>query len=175
MDIVIVKMGAVVMNNNTDIWNSVYKRNKELDDIFFSKYTDENKMFEKNCIEFLVELGEFVNETKCFKYWTVKKSNYDKILEELADTFTILMYFYNVLNIDISYSNLNESRDILEVINETYYFGTKLYKKLDKLLLQNIFANLLIISKILNISEEEIIGAITKKQNIIEERLNSDY
>ena len=44
----------------------IYIRNKELDHIFMSKYEKTETMyFEKNCIEFLVEFGEFVNETKC--------------------------------------------------------------------------------------------------------------
>jgi len=156
-------------------WKLVYQRNKELDDIFFSKYIDEKYMFEKNCIEFLVELGEFINETKCFKYWSIKKPKYDEMLEELADVFTMLMYFYNILNIDITYSDINQNENLLELINETYYLSTKLYKELNKDLLENIFTKLLNISKLLDIKEEEIIKAITKKQNIVQERLNAEY
>ena len=157
-------------------WQLVYKRNKELDNIFFEKYLEEKEMFEKNCIEFLVELGEFTNETKCFKYWSIKEPKYDAMLEELADVFTMLMYFYNILNLDITQPNIiNKNQNLLELINETYYLGTKLYKELSKELLDRIFISLLKIAELLGIKEDEIIDAITKKQNIIEERLNTDY
>jgi len=37
----------------------VYENNKKLDNIFFEKYGDTEEIFRKNCIELLVELGEF--------------------------------------------------------------------------------------------------------------------
>ena len=136
---------------------------------------DDKLMYEKNCIEFLTELGEFVNETKCFKYWTIKKPKWEAMLEELADCFTMLMYFYNILNIDIEISNKKSDLNILEIINETYILGTQLYNNLSKKLVNNIFLNLLLISDKLNIKETEIIEAIRKKQVVIEERLNTNY
>ena len=159
------------MNN----WNTVYSVNKKLDDICIEKYQEDKLMYEKNCIEFLSELGEFVNETKCFKYWTIKKPKREEMLEELADCFTMLMYFYNVLNMDIEIPNKKSDLNILEIINETYILGTKLYNNLSEELVNNIFSNLLLISDKLNIKETEIIEAITKKQTIIEERLNTNY
>ena len=156
-------------------FKKVYLRNKQLDDIFFSKYTNETKMFEKNCIEFLVELSEFINETKCFKYLSIKKPQHHLVLEELADTFTMLMYFYNISNIDIdTFQITNFDEDLLQIINETYYLGTKLYNELSKELLDKIFVNLLKISKLLNIEEKEIIEAIKQKHSIIEKRLKDD-
>lgn len=144
--------------------------------MFLKKYVDEKQMFEKNCIEFLVELGEFVNETKCFKYWSIKKPNYDELLEELADVFGMLLYFYDILDIEVSYSDIgNNDKSLLELINETYYLGTKLYKELNKNLLEKIFGNLLSIANLLKITEKEIITVLIKKQNIVEERLNMDY
>ena len=135
------------MNN----WNTVYSVNKKLDDIFIEKYQEDKLMYEKNCIEFLSELGEFVNET------------------------TMLMYFYNILNIDIEIPNKKSDLNILEIINETYILGTKLYNNLSEELVNNIFSNLLLISDKLNIKEVEIIDAIARKQIIIEERLNTNY
>lgn len=156
-------------------FQDVYKRNKQLDDIFFSKYESENSMYEKNCIEFLVEFGEFLNETKCFKYWSIKKPQRDKVLEELADVFTMLLYFYNVANLDIDDIDVvSTNSDALELINETYSLGTELYKKLSKELLDKIFMNLLTIAKNLDIDEKDIIEAIDKKHHIIEERLNNE-
>lgn len=56
------------------VWYEIYAENKRLDEIFINRYKESDPEFvRKNGIEFLVELGEFVNETKCFKYWTIKK------------------------------------------------------------------------------------------------------
>lgn len=165
-------MNVVIVMNN---WNNIYNINKKLDNIFLEKYKEDKLMYEKNCIEFLTELGEFVNETKCFKYWTIKKPKREEMLEELADCFTMLMYFYNILNIDIEIFNRKSDLNILEIINETYMLGSQLYNNLSKELVNNIFSNLLLIADKLNIKENEIIESITKKQKIIEERLNTNY
>lgn len=42
------------------------------------------KLCEKNGIELLVEIRKFINETKFFKYWSIKKSNKEKMLDELT-------------------------------------------------------------------------------------------
>ena len=80
----------------------IYKRNKELDHIFMEKYEKKEPMyFEKNCIEFLVEFGEFVNETKCFKYWSIKEPNKELLLEEYADCLSMLLCIFNYYDIKV--------------------------------------------------------------------------
>src|SRR5574344_480705 len=160
---------------NLELWKKVYKRNVELDDIFFQKYENESKMYEKNCVEFMVEFGEFLNETKCFKYWSIKGPKLDELLEEFADVFTMLLYFYNESNSELSVINVDKNDDLYYLINEVYYLGTRLQRTVTKELLDNIFSKLLSIANILKIEEIEIIEAINKKHIIIEERLNSEY
>lgn len=157
-------------------WYEVYEKNKSIDNMFIKRYANDKQIYEKNCIEFLVELGEFINKTKCFKFWSIKSPKRDDMLEELADVFTMLMYFYNISNSSINFINkTNTNITIFELINETYYLGTKLYKDLNQELLNNIFVNLLTISKMIGIEENEIIDAIKKKHIIVEERLNIEY
>ena len=80
----------------------IYERNKDLDHIFMAKYEKNEPMyFEKNCIDFLVEFGEFVNETKCFKYWSIKEPKMDDVYEEFADCITMILTMYYVLNLEI--------------------------------------------------------------------------
>ena len=78
-------------------WQEIYAENKKLDVIFEATYQDVADYYAKNCIEFLVELGEFVNESKVFKYWTKKVANHDKMLEEFADTITMTLLFLDYL------------------------------------------------------------------------------
>ncbi len=164
---------GVIMNKN---WNRIYKNNIRLDNIFIEKYKDTTDYYKKNSIEFLVELGEFVNETKCFKYWTVKTPDMEKVLDEFADAITMILYFFNVLKLDLDdIQEHYDSNNILDVINNTYLLGTNLISNCDEKLVRQILGNLIHISKLLNIKEDEIINAIDKKHKIIESRLNSEY
>lgn len=157
-------------------WNEVYDTNKQLDKIFCQKYGNTKEIYTKNCIELLVELGEFVNETRVFKYWSVKKIDYDKMLEEYADVLTMCLYFYREFGISIENSYFHiESDNILEVINYLYQKMTLLIDSNDKALIKDIFYNVLYVGELLNLKEEDILMAIKKKQEIIKKRLNSDY
>lgn len=155
----------------------IYERNKELDHIFMKKYEAQEPLyFEKNCIEFLVEFGEFVNETKCFKYWTIKKPKMEDVYEELADCITMILTMHYVLKMDIT--NLKEhhkSTNVLEVINHIYGQGSKLMTKLNEDLVKDILANLFYLAELLELDKEEIYRVLTYKQDKVEERLNSDY
>lgn len=152
-------------------WNTIYEENKKLDAIYDEKY---GETFKQNTIELLVELGEFINETKCFKYWTIKKPIKEKVLDEFADCITMTLYFYNYLNLDLEVLEIKD-KELLEIINETFNLSTKIMNNLNKELIINIFSNLLYIIKQLGYDEEEILDAIDKKEKIVMERLNSDY
>lgn len=155
----------------------IYERNKELDHIFMKKYEAQEPLyFEKNCIEFLVEFGEFVNETKCFKYWTIKKPKMEDVYEELADCITMILTMYYVLKIDITdLKEHHKSTNVLEVINHIYSEGSKLMTKLNEDLVKDILANLFYLAELLELDKEEIYRVLTYKQDKVEERLNSDY
>lgn len=157
-------------------WNKIYKRNKELDYVFHQKYGNDVVVYQKNCIEFLVELGEFVNETKVFKYWSIKRPNIDKMLSEYADVITMCLYFYREFMVEIDDRYLHiKSDSILEVINYLYGKISLLINNQDKELIKNIFYNILYLGELLKLNEDEVLNAIEKKHQIIEERLNSDY
>lgn len=156
----------------------IYKRNKELDEVFISKYENKEPYYlEKNCLAFLIELGEFVNETKCFKYWTVKKPKRESVLEEYADCITMILTLFSTLNMDLKLDleKHYDSDNVLFVINYLYQQGSKLMTKISEELLRDIMVNLLYVAELLDFEEEEIIEALHKKQAIIEERLNSEY
>lgn len=157
-------------------WNKLYENNKRLDEIFINKYQNDKKLFEKNAIELMVEIGEFVNETKIFKYWTIKEPNKEKILEEYADVITMILSFYGIYNLDIkkTYPQIREN-DILKLIMELFHKGYLFYQQNNKEVLEEIFYYTLHIGALLKFKETEIIEAIDNKQKIIKERLNSDY
>ena len=155
-------------------WNERYINNQKLDKMFQEKYCTEHKLYEKNVIEFLVELGEFVNETKVFKYWTIKKPDKEKMLEEYADTITMCLTFMREFNEEIDDSYLHiETNDKLEVINYLYSRITLLMKREN--VIKDIFYNLLYLGNLFEFKEEEVLDAINNKHKIIKNRLESDY
>ena len=159
---------------NLEKWNEIYLNNKRLDKIFYEKYKNDNELYRKNVIELLVELGEFVNETKIFKYWTIKEPEKNKVLEEYADVITMSLTFMSEFNLELDNQYLHiESNDKLELINYLYSKITLLMKKEN--VIKDIFGNLLYLGELLNFNEEEILEAIETKHKIIKERLESDY
>ena len=157
-------------------WNKIYQTNIELDGIFYKKYGNDKDIYKKNCLEILVELGEFINETKVFKYWSCKKPYKDKMLDEYADVITMCLYFYREFGLEIDNRYLHlETKSIIELMNYLYHQMSLLMENNNSELIQDIFYNVLYMGELLNISEEEIIDAINKKHQIIKERLESDY
>ncbi len=100
----------------------------------------------------------------------------EKVLDEFADCITILLTFFNYLDLDLeNMGNPYESDNILDVINDTYRLGTELLDNYNEGLVKTIFSNLMHISRLLHIKEEDVIDATFKKLKIVEERLNSNY
>ena len=154
-------------------WENYYQKNKKLDEEFNSKYQEnEPEFYEKNCIELLVEIGEFINETKYFKYWSIKSPNKEKMLEELADCLNMIFYFYGLLNIKITdFANTKIIKNRLNQINHIYYLSTNLFNNLNAQDIKNIFINLLDFAYYLGIKEEEILEKLEEKHQIIYNRL----
>jgi len=73
----------------TDIW----LLQKELDDKILQAYNlTKDQVYKKRKLALLVEIAEFSNEVKAFKYWSYKKmSNKDIRLEEFSDILHFLI------------------------------------------------------------------------------------
>lgn len=160
---------------NPSEYKRIYENNKRLDVTFIERYAKIENYYEYNCIEMLVELGEFINETKCFKFWSIKGPNKEKMLEEYADCITMVLVFFNLFDLEIedNYSHI-ESTNICDIINHLFFLSTTLIKKEEKVV-EDLFGNLLYLGELFGFKEKDIIEAIDKKHKIIEERLNTDY
>ena len=161
------------------VYNDIYDKNKKLDDIFMNKYiNNESKFYEKNCLELIVELCELANESKCFKYWTVKKPDKNLVLEEFADCLLMVLYMFNTYNVDsVSTVDVDNACDILEEFNILIRMCTNLMDRnnIHEMFLKEIFTRLMHIGRLLELSDDEIIETCYKKIKKNEERLNSDY
>lgn len=71
----------------------------------------------KRVLALLVEIGELANETRCFKYWSLKGSSEKEVLlEELSDT----VHFIVSLGID-----LNDESESMEFIERSEDLSTQ--------------------------------------------------
>jgi dimeric dUTPase (all-alpha-NTP-PPase superfamily) len=71
----------------------------ELDSFIMQNKTIDNKtLLSKRILACIVELGEYANETKCFKYWSDKKASDKEIrLEEFID---VLHFIFSIANLE---------------------------------------------------------------------------
>ena len=157
-------------------FKKILKVNQELDKVFDEKYSSDENYYNKNCIALLVELAEFINETKCFKYWSIKKPNMDNVLEEYADCITMGLSFFTHLNVKFEdIPNHSDIDDIFILVNEIFKDATNMMDNGNSDLIKKIFSNLLYLGELLNLNKQDIYDACYKKMRIIDERLNSDY
>lgn len=65
----------------------LFKMQKALDSHIESQHgLEDEELFDRKVLALLVEIGELANETRCFKFWSVKPaSEKDVILEEFVD------------------------------------------------------------------------------------------
>jgi dimeric dUTPase (all-alpha-NTP-PPase superfamily) len=89
---------------------------RELDErIFTTHQTNRENTRLDRTLALCVELSEFVNETRCFKYWSHKPaSELAILLEEYADG----LHFLNSLCIDLDYSPIIESSPSSSTLSE---------------------------------------------------------
>ena len=160
-------------------FNEYYQRNKQLDKMYEERYGDTvSNVYEKNCLELIVEICEFANESKCFKYWSIKNPNRVLLLEEYADCLSMLFCIFNNHDIDsVSLLDIELNDDIVLVFNELIRMCTCLMDKnnVNKEILLKIFTYLLHIGNLLEISNDELLDACYMKLGKNIDRLNSNY
>jgi dimeric dUTPase (all-alpha-NTP-PPase superfamily) len=68
-------------------YQQLFKMQKELDrHIETNHQLQDVDLFERKVLALLVELGELANETRCFKFWSLKPSSpQETVLEEFVD------------------------------------------------------------------------------------------
>lgn len=154
----------------------IYEMNKALDKIYLERYSNVEELMDKNILSLLVEIGELANETKCFKYWSIKVGKKDEILEELADVLLMTLCFCNYLDVDItkSYNDL-KMRTATEQFLDLYRLVSDFKENYTSEQILIIFGKVMTLGYSLGYNEEEIVKACHKKINKNIERLNSNY
>jgi len=134
-------------------------------------------LLRKKILSLQVELGELANETRCFKFWSIKDpSKNDVILEEYVDCLHFILSigleknFENItlntkcITFELSEQFLNLYINITDFINSSSFDNYS-----------NIFENFLCLGENLGFSKKDIENAYLYKNNINHERQDNGY
>lgn len=104
------------MNLEGNWLEKLFDMQNELDS-FIECNIDYSATVEENINAFLVELGEFLNEVKAFKYWSTKSMDKGKAYEEFVDGLHFLLSLGNKMWEDNDFTNLYNKLNRLNDLN----------------------------------------------------------
>lgn len=160
-------------------FKKLFALQKGLDEeIFLTHKVDYTSTFDKRVLALLVELGEFANETRCFKFWSFKTpSSKDVILDEYADA----IHFFLSLGLAIGLEDFapidveSKEKDLTESLIKTYSLVGEFSKKKDVDSFSIAFSYFLKIPSILNYTDNEVEEAYLKKLDVNHHRQETGY
>ncbi|WP_338980452.1 dUTP diphosphatase [Spiroplasma endosymbiont of Lasioglossum malachurum] len=165
---------------NSKQFLTIIQLQNELDKkIIINRGVSDIKTLNSRFLALLVELGEFANEQRCFKYWSSKSSSEKSVmLEEYIDSLHFILSIGNSLNIDFqnfSFSEKTNYQDLNLAFIDLFAFVTTLFKSKssnDFFELLNIYFT---IGKKCNFNSEEIISCYIYKNEINHLRQSQNY
>ena len=147
-----------------------------LDELFFlqavldkeiadNHHVDYETTFTRRVLALLVELGEFANETRCFKYWSYKPSSAKEIiLDEYADGLHFLLSLGVMMGVSQYTHHFHvREKDLTEAILIVYKDVVELKENFDPEHYAKAFADYLNIIPLFDYSSEEVINAYKAK------------
>ncbi|NNU83251.1 dUTPase [Geobacillus sp. BMUD] len=159
-------------------WPSLYRLQRALDERIETEHGLEHEdLFDRKMLAFLVELGELANETRCFKFWSVKPpAPMERVLEEYVDGLHFLLslglecgFFYEKREIP-SVERLPVEQ-FLAVFRHADRFGeTKAPEDYDAL-----FTEYWRLGVTLGFSSEAVAAAYRRKNEVNHQRQNERY
>jgi dimeric dUTPase (all-alpha-NTP-PPase superfamily) len=164
---------------NMDL-QKLYSMQRQLDEHIETQHGLQGEnLVEKKMLALLVEIGELANETRCFKFWSLKPSApIEKVLEEYVDG----LHFILSLGIELNfvhavnkmkkemenYSLVEQFLRVFQAVNEFQQEKTfDSYKHL--------FTTYLQLGDCLGFTSEQIEQAYMMKNEVNHERQNQNY
>ncbi|MEH7491335.1 dUTP diphosphatase [Neobacillus niacini] len=158
----------------------LFRMQRGLDQHIEEKHGLQNEdLFERKVLALLVELGELANETRCFKFWSIKPSSEKSVvLEEYVDG----IHFILSLGIECGFQNLDYALDMEpSKLNTTEQF-LLIYQGVNKfndsrqdLDFKTLLQSYLQLGTLLGISYEEMEKAYFTKNEVNYQRQQNNY
>lgn len=108
----------------------LFRMQQALDQHIEEKHELQNEdLFTRKVLALLVELGELANETRCFKFWSIKPSSEKNVvLEEFVDG----IHFILSLGIECGFENLEHTLDSQPPAKSTTEQFLSIYEKINQ-------------------------------------------
>lgn len=152
---------------------------KELDNKICKKHNiNSDETVTSRILAFLVEVGELANETRCFKYWSIKEASpKNVIIEEYSDGIHFLVSLSNYFELDIEFNLIIDETmfDLTSQFIRLYECATTFANNLSKSSLLNLWEVYLILGHLLGFDQNEIIDAYLKKNKTNHNRQENNY
>lgn len=158
----------------------MFQMQKKLDDRIKKEHNLQgHNLTVKKIVAFQVELGELANETRCFKYWSLKQPSAPEIiLEEYVDG----IHFLLSIGLDLSISPLKLEVEVLEEKRELtnqfatiYTLSSELSKTCTEQEYISLFHEYFILGTLLGFTDSEIEKAYIGKNEVNHQRQNDGY
>lgn len=158
----------------------LFQMQKALDSHIEEKHQlQDEDLFHRKILALLVELGELANETRCFKFWSVKPSSpKDVILEEFVDGVHFILSLGIECGFDQKGMELKAAQPECSVTEQflRVYEGVTIFQKTksfeDYL---RLFEAYLQLAVLLGISYEEMEQAYFSKNEVNYQRQQNNY
>lgn len=158
----------------------LFQMQKTLDSHIEEKHgLQDEDLFTRKVLALLVEVGELANETRCFKFWSIKPASpKNVVLEEFVDGIHFLLSLGIVCGFDDKEFSLEQGRagenlteQFLKVYETISIFKSS--KSFEDFL--NLFKAYMALAALLSISDEEIQQAYFQKNEVNYQRQQNNY
>jgi dimeric dUTPase (all-alpha-NTP-PPase superfamily) len=158
----------------------LFRMQRGLDQHIEEKHGLKNEdLFDRKVLALLVELGELANETRCFKFWSIKPSSEKSVvLEEYVDG----IHFILSLGIECGFQNLDYTLDIGPSAASTTEQFLLIYQLVNKFRdtksesdFKTLLQSYLQLGTLLGISYEEMEKAYFTKNEVNYQRQQNNY
>ncbi|WP_440896067.1 dUTP diphosphatase [Amphibacillus sp. Q70] len=159
-------------------WKPLFEMQQQLDQYIQSNHqVTSDQLFERKILALFVELGELANETRCFKFWSVKEpSPREVILEEYVDG----IHFILSLGLDAEFQ-LDEVKhqpytgDLTGLFNQLYRAIDYYRDDRTEITYLTVFGLFLTLGKELGFTDQEIQSAYFEKNKVNFKRQDEQY
>lgn len=157
----------------------LFMMQKELDTKIETQHQLQQEiLFDRKILALLVEVGELANETRCFKFWSVKPpASIDVILEEYVDGIHFILSLGLEIDIEptIHFENKQDKRTVTEQFLYVYQSITLFKDERSISMYKNMFEEYLFLGELLGFSSAQIEKAYVSKNEVNHERQKQGY
>lgn len=158
--------------------NELYDIQQELNQRILDEHNlNESDLVDDRFLAFFVELGELANETRTFKYWSLKPASADDvILEEYSDGIHFLLTIGLGLDRPHLEFYMQETDQSLTELFLSVYNDANIVRSLgSKFVYVRMYNTFMLIAKKLGFSEQDVYDSYMRKNKINHQRQDDGY